>query len=143
MNYLAIDIGASSGRLIHANLNELGRFDLQEVHRFKNGFEKIAGVAKWPLTHLVTEILKGLEKAKQQGITECYVGIDTWGVDYGLLDADGHLIDAPTSYRDERTKDAISQFEQSMPLDELYQKTGIQLQPFNTVFQLLAEKKKL
>lgn len=141
MNYLAIDIGASSGRLIHANLNELGRFDLQEVHRFKNGFEKIDGVAKWPLTHLVTEILKGLEKAKQQGIAECYVGIDTWGVDYGLLDVDGHLIDAPTSYRDERTKEAIPQFEQNMPLDELYQKTGIQMQPFNTVFQLLVEEK--
>ncbi|OUZ16490.1 rhamnulokinase [Enterococcus sp. 12F9_DIV0723] len=140
MDYIAIDIGASSGRLIHANFNGLGGFKLEELHRFKNGFQDQAGTDRWNLTNLVTEILKGLEKVKKAGINECFVGIDTWGVDYGLVDAKGNILGDPVSYRDDRTKNVIVDFDKEMPLSELYKKTGIQLQPFNTVFQLFVEE---
>lgn len=140
-DYIAIDIGASSGRLIHANFSGLGGFELNELHRFKNGFQKQAGTDKWNLNNLITEILKGLEKVKKSGINECYVGIDTWGVDYGLVDSQGNSLGDPVSYRDDRTKNALADFDQKMSLSTLYQKTGIQLQPFNTVFQLFVEEK--
>lgn len=141
MDYIAIDIGASSGRLIHANFSGLGGFELTELHRFKNGFRKQAETDKWDLNNLVTEILKGLEKVKETGINDCFVGIDTWGVDYGLVDQTGKILGDPVSYRDDRTQAAIADFDQKLPLATLYQKTGIQLQPFNTVFQLLVEEK--
>lgn len=139
MEYISIDIGASSGRLIRAHFKGLGGFELEELHRFKNGFENKGGTDYWNFNHLVDEILKGLEKVKQAGITECYVGIDTWGVDYGLLDKAGNLISDPVSYRDSRTQNAIADFAKKMSLETLYEKTGIQLQPFNTVFQLFVE----
>lgn len=141
MDFIAIDIGASSGRLIHANFNGLGGFELNELHRFKNGFQKQDGIDKWDLNNLVKEILRGLEKVKTSGINECYVGIDTWGVDYGLVDNQGNVLGDPVSYRDDRTKEAMGDFDQKMALSTLYQKTGIQLQPFNTVFQLFVEEK--
>lgn len=139
MDYIAIDIGASSGRLIHAHFQGLGGFQLEEIHRFKNGFENQAGTDYWQIDHLVTEILTGLEKVKKLGITTCYVGIDTWAVDYCLIDSEGRALSDPISYRDARTEQAISRFQTKMLLEQLYEKTGIQLQPFNTVFQLLVE----
>ncbi|KZK06455.1 Rhamnulokinase [Lactococcus cremoris] len=141
MDYIAIDIGASSGRLIHAHFTELGGYVMNEIHRFKNGFHFIEGKECWNISALVVEILRGLEKAKQQGIAECYIGIDTWGVDYCLIDKKGELISEAISYRDKRTQSAIQDFENKFPLDELYKKTGIQLQTFNTIFQLLNEDK--
>lgn len=140
MDYIAVDIGASSGRLIHANFQDLGGFELNEIHRFKNGFKNVKGTNQWDLYNLVSEILKGLEKVKKRGIKECFVGIDTWAVDYGLVDAEGKILGNPVSYRDNRTKNAIADFDKKMSLNELYSKTGIQLQPFNTVFQLLVEE---
>lgn len=140
MDYIAIDIGASSGRLIHARFQGLGGFQLEEVHRFKNGFEHQDGTDYWQIEHLVTEILAGLEKVKKMGITDCYVGIDTWGVDYCLIDKEGQKLSDPISYRDARTSQAINAFQEKLPLAQLYEKTGIQLQPFNTVFQLLVEE---
>ena len=81
MDYIAIDIGASSGRLIHAHFTGPGGYDMNEIHRFKNGFHFKEGRECWDIHHLVKEILQGLEKAKQLAIAECYVGIDTWGDD--------------------------------------------------------------
>lgn len=141
MDYIAIDIGASSGRLIHTNFEGEGGYKLEEIYRFKNGFYQQDGVDKWDLDNLVIEILIGLEKVRQKGIGECFVGIDTWGVDYGLIDMEGTILENPVSYRDNRTKNAISDFSKKMPLETLYQKTGIQLQSFNTVFQLFVEDK--
>lgn len=137
--YIAIDIGASSGRLMVSEKKTLQKISLEEIHRFKNGFSKQAGTDYWAVDHLIKEILNGLEKAKKRGIDTCYVGIDTWGVDYCLVDKEQNAISNPVSYRDSRTDKAISVFEEKMSLSALYQKTGIQLQPFNTVFQLLTE----
>lgn len=141
MDYIAIDIGASSGRLIHAHFTGPGGYDMNEIHRFKNGFHFKEGRECWDIHHLVKEILQGLEKAKQLAIAECYVGIDTWGVDYCLIDEQGDLLSEAVSYRDKRTQAAMQDFEKKLPLDKLYKKTGIQIQPFNTVFQLLKENK--
>ncbi|EOH87058.1 rhamnulokinase [Enterococcus asini ATCC 700915] len=139
--YIAVDIGASSGRLMLSSLDEEGKMSLTEIHRFKNGFSETAGADRWQIQHLTTEILKGLAKVKAAGIEECYVGIDTWGVDYCLLDEAGELMEAPIAYRDKRTQEAMADFDEKMPLTELYQRTGIQLMNFNTVFQLLVEDK--
>lgn len=137
--YVAIDIGASSGRLMLSSRTEDGKLTLEEMYRFKNGFSKKNGTDYWDIDHLLGEILTGLEVIKKAGIQTCYVGIDTWGVDYCLLDEAGVPLSAPISYRDGRTADAIYEFDQRFSLEKLYQKTGIQLQPFNTIFQLLKE----
>ena len=137
--YIAVDIGASSGRLMLSTLEADGKMTLAEIHRFKNGFSEQDGADRWQIQHLTTEILKGLAKVKAAGIEECYVGIDTWGVDYCLLDEKGELMEAPIAYRDKRTQAAMPAFAEKMPLTELYERTGIQLMNFNTVFQLLVE----
>lgn len=137
--YIAVDIGASSGRLMLSEKNSFNKISLEEVHRFKNGFSDNSGTDYWNADHLIEEILSGLEKVKQRGVEKCYVGIDTWGVDYCLLDKQGQALSQPVSYRDDRTKQAMEEFDQQFSLQMLYQKTGIQLQPFNTVFQLFKE----
>lgn len=138
--YIAIDIGASSGRLMKSQLID-GKLKLEELHRFQNKFQFVDGHERWQMAHLIHELAVGLQKAKQQGIAECFVGIDTWGVDYCLLDASGQRLADPIAYRDARTADAVAQFETQLPLEKLYALTGIQIQPFNTLFQLLKEDK--
>lgn len=138
--YIALDIGASSGRLIKSSLKN-GKIQMEEIYRFKNGFTFVDGHERWNIDYLMIEVLKGLSIAKQQGITTCYLGIDTWAVDYCLLDENGELMEQPISYRDERTNHALEDFSQVLPLEKLYEKTGIQIQPFNTIFQLFMESK--
>lgn len=138
--YVAIDIGASSGRLMLSEKDPFDKISLEEIHRFKNGFSTIEGKDCWDADHLITEILIGLEKIKKRGIDTCYVGIDTWGVDYCLLDSNDQPLKQPVSYRDSRTNGAMEEFDTNFSLQQLYEKTGIQLQPFNTVFQLLKEE---
>lgn len=137
--YIAVDIGASSGRLILSEKDSSGKIGLEEIHRFKNGFTNMDGTDYWDADHLIKELLIGLEKVKQQGIENCYVGIDTWGVDYCLLNKHGQVMSQPISYRDSRTDNAVADFDRIFSLEVLYEKTGIQLQPFNTVFQLFKE----
>lgn len=139
--FVAVDIGASSGRLIKSYIVE-GRIKIEEIHRFKNGFQRKNQFQRWDIDYLANEIIIGLEKLKKQGTLECYVGIDTWGVDYCLIDENQHLIDQPIAYRDERTSQAVAEFSEQMPLKTLYEKTGIQIQPFNTIFQLFVESRK-
>ena len=93
------------------------------------------------MDYLIQEILQGLSFAKEKDITSCYVGIDTWAVDYCLLDKAGNRLDQPIAYRDSRTEDAVATFSEKMPLATLYEKTGIQIQSFNTIFQLFVEEK--
>lgn len=138
--YIAVDIGASSGRLMKSEFLADGRITLEEIHRFKNGFRMKDGHDRWGINRLINEILIGLEKLKKSGITDCYVGIDTWAVDYCLIDKAGELLEEPISYRDARTETAVSQFSAEYSLEKLYEKTGIQIQPFNTIFQLFIEK---
>lgn len=141
--FVAVDIGASSGRLIKTASDSTGQLVLAEIHRFKNGFSKVGQHDHWDIDHLVHEILVGLQKLKQDGVTDCILGIDTWAVDYCLVDKAGQLLQQPIAYRDARTAQAVADFKAKMPLETLYAKTGIQIQPFNTLFQLFVEDKTL
>lgn len=123
-HYIAVDIGASSGRLMLANL-ENGKMTLTEIHRFKNGFKQVAGHDRWDIDYLGAEIIAGLAKVKQAGIDEVTLGIDTWAVDYVLVDEAGYKLADPISYRDCRTEDAISELTAKISKEEIYRKTGI------------------
>lgn len=136
--YVAVDIGASSGRLILAQIVD-HRLQISEVHRFTNGFTKSEGHDRWQIDHIVKEIFTGLEKVKQRGISHVYLGIDTWAVDYVLVDSSGNKIHDPISYRDSRTTQAVAELTSNLPKEYLYEKTGIQFQDFNTLYQLYRE----
>lgn len=135
---LAIDIGASSGRAI------LGEFDgkkiqLKEVHRFLNEPVNVLGTTYWDVLRLFHEIKQGIIKAKIHGGFD-FIGIDTWGVDFGLLDKRGKLLENPVHYRDLRTKGMIEKAFEKLSANEFYENTGIQFMELNTVFQLLSLK---
>ena len=140
MKYLAIDIGASSGRHIVGWLED-GKINLKEVYRFANGAQSKDGHLVWNAARLVAEVVNGLKAAAEQGYKPDYIGIDTWAVDYALLDGDGQIIGDIYSYRDDRTQKVISAVHRRMPFGQLYARTGIQFQPFNTIYQLYSDKK--
>ena len=136
---LAFDFGASSGRAI------IGHFDgenirLEEVHRFSNDPVSVNGTLYWDVLRLFFEIKQGLTKAKLAGGFDS-IGIDTWGVDFGLLDEFGCLLENPIHYRDARTAGMIEEVFRTVPREELYSRTGIQFMELNTLFQLCALKK--
>lgn len=139
MNYLAIDIGASSGRHIFGTLQD-GRLVTEEIYRFANAPKMKDGHLVWDADALFREVLAGLKKAGQAGKRPDFVGIDTWAVDYALLDGGGGRIGEVYCYRDARTKEAVASVHERFPFALLYQKTGIQFQSFNTVYQLQADK---
>lgn len=135
---LAFDFGASSGRAI------LGIFDgekieLQEVHRFSNDPVKINGTVYWDVQRLFFEIKQGILKAKEAGGFDS-IGIDTWGVDFGLLRKDGTLVENPVHYRDARNDGMVEKATEYMSKERMYDITGIQFMDFNTIFQLLSLK---
>ncbi len=138
--YLAIDIGASSGRHILGWL-ENGKLFLEEIYRFKNGAEKVGGKLVWNYESLFVSIVEGLKKCKEIGKIPVSVGIDTWGVDYALLDKDDNLIGEIHSYRDERTLSVIDEVHSIVNEREAYERTGIQKQVFNTIYQMYCDKK--
>lgn len=140
--HVAIDIGASSGRVILAK-KEDKRLDLQEIYRFKNGFSKIDGYDRWDMDWLVENVLTGLEKVKKNGVETCTVGIDTWAVDYCLLDYSGNILAQPIAYRDKRTQGAMEKIFQQLSQEDIYKKTGIQFLQFNTLYQLSVEDRTL
>ncbi|WP_185183898.1 rhamnulokinase [Bacillus subtilis] len=142
MIYTAIDIGASSGRIMVGELNE-GKLDIQEIHRFANGFSQRDGHCFWDIDHLLKQILQGLQKVKTLGYEHCTVGIATWAVDYVLLDEKGDRLREAISYRDRRTDHTIDKLEHTLSKAAIYQKTGIQFQPFNTIYQLYEEDREL
>lgn len=139
-SYVAVDIGASSGRLMLANIED-GKLELKEAHRFSNGFTEENGHDRWNIDHLIDEIFKGLEKIKKMHIQQVRLGIDTWAVDYVLVGNDGEKLDDPVSYRDKRTSHAITDLTSDLPKEYIYEKTGIQFQDFNTLYQLFTEEK--
>ncbi|MBB5887643.1 rhamnulokinase [Lactovum miscens] len=139
-NYIAIDIGASSGRLIYGYLKS-GKLQLEEIHRFKNGFHQINHHDRWDIDFLIREIFIGLEKVKERGVDECRIGIDTWGIDYVLIRKNGEKIADPISYRDKRTNNKMQEFCSKVSKEKIYEKTGIQFLDFNTLYQLYAEDK--
>ncbi len=137
--FLAIDIGASSGRHIVGWL-ESGKLKTQEIYRFTNGTDTKGGHLIWNTERLFTEIKNGLKKAKVIGKIPSYIGIDTWAVDYALLDKEDKLISEVFAYRDSRNIKAAEAVHRKIPFNLLYKKTGIQFQTFNTIYQLFADK---
>ena len=133
---LAFDFGASSGRAILASYED-GKISMQEIHRFSNDPVTVCGVFHWDVLRLFFEIKQGITKAVHQGGFDA-IGIDTWGVDFGLLDKKGRLLNNPVHYRDERTVGMIEKVFETIPAQELYGRTGIQFARLNTLFQLAA-----
>jgi len=138
--YLAIDIGASSGRHILGHV-ENGKLINEEIYRFPNKIIEKDGSQCWDLNALFNEILHGIKKCAEIGKTPVSVGIDTWGVDFVLLDSDGNILGNAVAYRDNRTNDMDKEVYKCMPEAELYLRSGIPRQMFNTIFQLMAVKK--
>lgn len=137
--YLAIDIGASSGRHIIGWL-ENGKLKTEEIYRFKNGTDIHGGHLIWDTERLFTEVVNGLKRAKEIGKIPSYIGIDTWAVDYALLDGEDNRIGEVYAYRDSRTVKASEAVHRIISFNELYKRTGIQFQTFNTIYQLYADK---
>ncbi len=137
--YLAIDLGASSGRVL-AGRFESDRLRLEEVHRFANPVRKVANRLRWNTGHLFGEIKVGLQKAAAELDEIVGVGVDTWGVDYALLDGDGNLLEEPVCYRDPRTEGMMERVFARVPREEIFRKTGIQFLPLNTLYQMFAQR---
>ncbi len=139
MYYLAVDIGASSGRHILGKL-ENGKLELTEIYRFENGYEKQGDKLVWNISKLFKNIVDGIKECKKYGAIPYSIGIDTWGVDYALLDENGNIIDEVYSYRDSRNNQGVKAVEEIIPFSELYRETGIQKAPYNTIYQLYCDK---
>lgn len=137
--YLAVDIGASSGRHMLGWM-ENGKMKLEEIHRFPNGMHRENGHLCWDVDQLFTEILEGMKRCAASGRIPVSIGVDTWAVDYVLLDQHGHRLGPAIGYRDDRTNGMDEVLQQQISPAQLYARTGIQKQPFNTIYQLLAEQ---
>jgi rhamnulokinase len=137
MKFLAVDLGASSGRTIVGTI-EGGRIALEETSRFENGFKDFGGGKRWEIEELVGKVKQGIAASGPVAS----IGVDTWGVDYGLIDKDGKLLDLPFAYRDARHQEAMPEVYRIIPKKSLYALTGLQELTFNTVFQLVAERMK-
>jgi len=138
-SFVAVDLGASGGRVVLGTFGE-DVFELEVLHRFANEPRVVDGHLRWNMRELRDGIEAGLAKLAGRRDVES-IGVDTWGVDYGLLDARGRLIEEPVSYRDERTAGALAAVDAVVPLAELFRATGIQVQPFNTLVQLFAQRR--
>lgn len=143
MTFAAVDLGASSGRVIVGHLED-GRMVMEEVHRFRNGAIELPTGAEselyWDILALWREVTHGLREAERRFGPLQSVGIDTWAVDYGLLDDDGHLLGNPVSHRSPRTEGCPERLLELVGAEALYGMNGLQVIPLNTVFQLLAEQ---
>ena len=136
--YLAVDIGASSGRHI-VGWRENGSIRTEEVYRFPNGVESVDGHLTWNIDSLLFHVKQGIEKARERFGEIESLSVDTWGVDYVLLKGDEEVRPC-YAYRDSRTEAVIPQVHEKISFTRLYRHTGIQFQPFNTVYQLYADK---
>lgn len=135
ISFLAIDLGASSGRAILGNIQN-NQLSLKEIRRFPNPIIEVNNRQYWDLFFLYQQVIESLKEIRQQPQSVTSVGIDTWGVDYVCFAKDGEPLRMPYSYRDTRTKGAPERFFGKMAKMDLYQKTGIQIMNFNTIFQL-------
>ena len=128
--YLSVDIGASSGRHMLASMED-GKMKLEEVYRFPNGMDNKNGTLCWDVDRLFTEIKNGLKKCKELGKIPATMGIDTWGVDYVLLDEKDQILGDTVGYRDSRTNGMDEKVYEKISLSALYERTGIQKQIFS------------
>jgi rhamnulokinase len=133
----AVDLGAASGRVMVGRVGP-GTLDLTEVARFGNVPVRVAGTLHWDILRLYRGVLDGLRAAGRAAGPIASVGVDSWGVDFGLLDADGRLLGNPVHYRDARTDGVMDRVLTQVPAAELYRTTGVQFLPFNTAYQLVA-----
>ena len=135
-NYLAFDLGASSGRAMLGSVSE-GKLKLTEIHRFENRMVEIDNHHYWNIFSIFDELKTGLKKCiRDFGVQPDSIAIDTWGVDFAFVDKDGMIASLPFAYRDRRTDSAMEDFYKIIPKEELYLMTGIQLMQFNSLFQL-------
>ena len=139
--YAAVDMGASSGRLILGWMED-GKMQLEEVHRFENGMVKKDGELCWEFDRIFKEIVTGLKKCKDLGKLPCSLGVDTWGVDFVLLDKDEQVLGNTVGYRDHRTDGMDEEVYKLISQNDLYARTGIQKAIYNSIYQLMAVKKK-
>ena len=141
--YIAIDLGAGSGRVFLAGL-DAGAMLLEEVRRFHYPPAEFAGHLRWDVTKIFAEIKEGLRaagaRARELGRKIESVGVDSWGVDYALVDDNGELVEWPICYRDERTQGVMDQVFARISREEIFERTGIQFMSFNTLFQLFAHQ---
>uniref|UniRef100_UPI000A911D2F rhamnulokinase n=1 Tax=Clostridium sp. NkU-1 TaxID=1095009 RepID=UPI000A911D2F len=135
--YLAVDIGASSGRHILGTVRE-GKLVLQEIYRFDNGMKRRGGHLCWDVESLFSEIKEGMKQCSKLGKIPAAMGIDTWAVDFVLLDGENRMLGNAVGYRDNRTKGMDKKLYEIISLKDLYGRTGIQKQIFNTIYQLMA-----
>lgn len=140
LQMLAIDLGASSGRGIVGSYDG-GKLTLDEVHRFSNDPVTVCGTFRWDILRILHEIKTAIRAAGLSGFRPEGMGIDTWGVDFGLLDRHGELLANPVHYRDTRTVGIFDEMEGVLPAEYLYNLTGIQQIAFNSVYQLAAQKR--
>ena len=134
-HFAAIDLGATSGRVILAEINN-GKISFEEIHRFPDPIIQMQGHFYWDFPAIYKSVVEGLAKIASMGIRVESIGIDTWGVDFAMFGKDGALLRLPYCYRDPHTTDAPEKFFERMPRKVLYEKTGIQIMNFNSVFQL-------
>lgn len=139
--YLAIDFGASSGRHILGHI-ENGEMKLEEIYRFENGVSEKNGHLCWDFDHLFNEVLAGLRRCRELDKIPSYMGIDTWGVDFVLLDQEDRVLGDTVAYRDARTEGMREIVCKKVSAEELFARTGIAYQPFNTIYQMVALREK-
>ena len=136
--YIAVDLGAESGRVMIGSVADEKLF-LEEIHRFGNGPIKENGFLKWDFSKLISEIKAGISKAAKAADGKIAgIGVDSWGVDFGLLDDAGELIENPYHYRDSRTNGMMEKAFELLSKREIYENTGLQFMQLNSVYQLLA-----
>ncbi len=138
--FVAIDLGATSGRVILAGLSE-DRISMEVVHRFPNRLLPLGGNLYWNIYSLYEEILNGLALVGRKGVKIESIGVDTWGVDFVLVGKDGQLLGLPRAYRDPYTDGIPDEVFDIIPRDDVYRRTGIQIMNFNSLFQLYALRK--
>ncbi len=139
-NFLAFDLGASGGRAILGTLKDQ-KISLRDIHRFNNSMLQIHGNYYWNVFNLFEELKEGLGKCcTELKICPEAIGVDTWGVDFGLLDSSGRLLGVPYAYRDHRNSEAMDKVHRIITKEEIYKLTGIAMWPFNSIYQLFAWK---
>jgi len=135
--YIAVDLGAESGRVM-LGVVSANKIRLEEIHRFINGPVEQNGSLRWDFSRLMSEVKTGIGKAAKESNDIAGIGVDSWGVDFGLLDDNGNLIENPYHYRDSRTNGMIEKACELLPKREIYEHTGIQFMQLNTIYQLLS-----
>ena len=140
MNFLAFDLGATSGRAIIGTV-ENDKFSSEEIYRFPNAVKEVDGRYYWDIQSLFGHFIAALKKVAGMGVKIASIGIDTWGVDFGHVGKDGKIIGMPRAYRDPYTEGIPEKVFEIIPREELYAITGVQIMNFNTIFQLYAQSK--